>query len=161
MSADTLPAIWSQFTSGAADPVSAHAVHGAVSASALVPAGGNATLTIVFGWHFPTRESCTLLATPPLCVAAVQHLLPSPWLYFRGLKTRLESAGYFASKPIGNYYATALHADAASAAIGLGSRLGEVVGIVEGWHAAIFDPNDDAVVPVWLQARINRLPRRL
>lgn len=32
------------------------APHGAVSVSALVPAGANATLTITFGWNFPYRD---------------------------------------------------------------------------------------------------------
>ena len=118
--ADTLPDIWSQFqkqqraSAGGSLPMAPPplrvAVHGAVSSTVTVPPGGNATLTIVFGWHFRTR--------------------------------------YFTNKPIGNYYAEHLHADAASAASGLAARLPDVVSTIAGWHSAFFNADS---LPVWLQ----------
>lgn len=55
MTADTLAEIWQQFATGKNAAITPTAVHGAVSSTTDVPAGGNRTLTIIFAWHFPTR----------------------------------------------------------------------------------------------------------
>lgn len=52
----TLQAVYSAFGASAGPrPVVATAVHGAASGTVSVPPGGNATVTVVFGWRFPTR----------------------------------------------------------------------------------------------------------
>jgi non-lysosomal glucosylceramidase len=55
---------------------------------------------------------------------------------------------YMTGEPIGNYYATHLHNDAASAAAGLAARLPQVVETIHGWHKAFFGATS---LPVWLQ----------
>lgn len=50
--------IWQTFAAKGQfyNPASGEAAHGAVSVSTVVPPGGNATLSIVFAWHFPDRD---------------------------------------------------------------------------------------------------------
>jgi uncharacterized protein (DUF608 family) len=55
---------------------------------------------------------------------------------------------YMTGEPIGNYYATHLHKDAAAAATGLAARLPQVVETIHGWHEAYFAATS---LPVWLQ----------
>ena len=55
--------LWSSFikngtqaSDGAGAAFPKVAAHGAVSVTSSVPAGGNATLSIIFAWHFPNRD---------------------------------------------------------------------------------------------------------
>ena len=64
MAEDDPSAIWASFKAGSSAVANASApasvpkiaAHGALSVTTSVPAGGNATLTIVFAWHFPNRD---------------------------------------------------------------------------------------------------------
>jgi hypothetical protein len=89
LTADTLPAIWSRFAGGggaaAAGAVSSAAVHGAVSSTVRVPAGGTATATVVFAWHFATRY----FSAKPIGNFYAAHLHPSAAAAAAGLGATL------------------------------------------------------------------------